>query len=471
MESRKQIIALYSELAEHPDRDFGWAKGRSNAEAHGYRQEWFEKLPEEIWDYCAAVGNPFEQGEICNGDTVVDLGCGAGVDLLVSALLVGKEGKAVGIDITPKMVAKAKEHAAMAGFSNVDVYQSDFETIPMEDESADVVISNGAINLTTCKESVFAEIYRILKPGGRLLFADIIDIAKADGGTCSTPNADTPACCSTTEKPAESEACCTENSGKEWANCVAGTLSKEKLVKIMEEAGFGEVTCTGLTGYKTSETTTGATFKALKSTPEEQRKAHWEKVFRTKDYTQVLWHQSSPDLSLELIDAAGIAKDDAIIDVGCGASLLADRLIEKGYKNLTLLDVSSASLDIVKKRLGASAKIPHYRCEDVTLFDSPHLFSLWHDRAVFHFLLHKEERQRYFEAMKSALKPGGVAVIMTFAVDGPMQCSGLDIVQYDAEKLKEELLPGLELIESKAVTHHTPQQTDQSFSCFIVRKS
>ena len=471
MESRKQIIALYSELAEHPEKDFGWAKGRSNAEAHGYQGEWFDELPNKIWDYCAAVGNPFEQGEIRRGDTVVDLGCGAGVDLLVSALLTGDKGKAIGIDITPKMVAKAKAHAAMAGFSNVDVYQSDFETIPMEDESADIVISNGAINLTSCKESVFAEIYRILKPGGKLLFADIIDIAGDDEDACCSEGSVAPACCSKEKKPAETDACCTENSATEWANCVAGTLSKEKLVRIMEEAGFVDVACTGLTDYKTSETTTGATFKALKTTPEEQRKAHWEKVFRTKDYTQVLWHQSSPDLSLELIDAAGVAPDDAIIDVGCGASLLADHLIEKGYKNLTLLDVSSASLDIVKKRLGASADKLHYRCEDVTRFNSPYLFSLWHDRAVFHFLLHKEERRRYFEAMDRALKPGGIAVIMTFAIDGPMQCSGLNVVQYDAEKLKEELLPGLKLVESKAVIHHTPQETDQAFSCFIIRKT
>lgn len=239
---------------------------------------------------------------------------------------------------------------------------------------------------------------------------------------------------------------------------------------IMEEAGFDEVTCTGLTDYKTSETTTGATFKAIKTTPEKQRKAHWEKVFRTKDYTQVLWHQSSPDLSLELIDAAGVTQDDAIIDVGCGASLLADRLIEKGYRNLTLLDVSSASLDIVRKRLGASADIPHYRCEDVTRFDSPHHFSLWHDRAVFHFLLHKKERRRYFEAMDRVLEPGGIAIIMTFSVDGPMQCSGLNVIQYDAEKLQEELLPGLELAETKAVSHHTPKQTNQAFNCFIIRK-
>jgi len=183
MANSTQIIELYSELAVNPQKDFGWEKGLENAKAHGYKEEWFEKLPSDVWEYCAAVGNPFSIGEIPEGATVLDLGCGAGVDLLISAILVGESGKVTGVDITPKMVEKAKEHVKRAGFNNVNVLESSFDTIAIEDESVDIVISNGAINLTSCKESVFAEIYRVLKPDGKIYFADMIDIS-VDEGAC-----------------------------------------------------------------------------------------------------------------------------------------------------------------------------------------------------------------------------------------------------------------------------------------------
>lgn len=463
MQNHEQIIRLYTELAEHPERDFGWEKGRRNAQAHGYEEEWFEKLPDEIWEYCAAVGNPFRHAQISKGDTVVDLGCGAGVDLMVAALLTGSEGKAIGIDITPKMVAKAKEHALLADFSHVEVYESDFESIPLEDASADVVISNGAINLCACKESLFSEIYRVLKPGGRLFFADMIDISE------SKPDSEISSCCG--GAAAKEDSCSTGSDDAQWANCVAGTLKKEKLMQIMAEAGFGEIECTGLSEYKTSKTTQGATFSAVKIPADERRRAHWEEVYKSKDYTQVLWHQSSPDLSLGLIERAGIGQEDEIIDVGCGASLLCDRLSEKGYRNLTLLDISSASLKIVKERLGSRAEAVEFVCGDVTQFRSEKRFDLWHDRAVFHFLLNESERRDYFKALHQALKEGGIAILNTFSVEGPTMCSGLDIVQYDEQKMRDELISGLELIESREALHHTPKETYQAYRYFILKKS
>lgn len=448
MADHEQIIRLYSELAEQPNQDFGWDKGLENAHAHNYASEWFEKLPAKIWEYCAAVGNPFEQGAIEEGSTILDLGCGAGVDVLVSALLVGEQGRVIGIDITPKMVEKAKEHAKLAGFSNVEILERSFEHTGLEDESVDVVISNGAINLTSCKESVFAEIYRVLKPGGKLMLADMIDVT--DEEACSS-------CCSS------------EAEEGDWANCVAGTLRQDKLIEIMADAGFGEIECTGLNHYTTSDTTFGATFRAKKIPADAFRQAHWDTIFKTKDYTKVFWHQSSPEVSLRLINAYA-TKEDAIIDIGCGASLLVDKLIETGYTNITLLDTSKTSLDIIKKRLEGKAELPKYICTDIMNFIPTENFDIWHDRAVFHFLLLKKERVQYFNILKSCLNSGGTAIMSTFALGGQTQCAGLDIVQYDEIKMREELPEGLELIQAEDFIHITPAQGEQKYSSFIIKR-
>lgn len=448
MAGNAQIIELYSALAEKPSQDFGWDKGLDNAKAHNYSNEWFEKLPEQIWQYCAAVGNPFSLSKIEKGSTVLDLGCGAGVDVLVSAYLTGENGKVIGVDITPKMVQKAKEHAALAGFTNVEILESSFDNLALEDESVDVVISNGAINLTSCKESVFAEIYRVLKPDGKIMFADMIDTS--DENTCEP-------CCST--EPSEGD----------WANCVAGTLRQDKLIKIMSDAGFGEIECTGLTHYSTSDTTYGATFKAKKIAADTLREAHWDGIFKTKDYTQVLWHQNSPEHSLALIKQHTSSKD-AIIDVGCGASFLVDRLIQDGYTNISLLDTSKTSLDIVKKRLETQADIPKYICSDIMNFHVKEKYSLWHDRALFHFLTQKQERAKYFETLKESLTSNAVAIINTFSLEGQTQCAGLSIVQYNDKKMINELPEGLELIEYTNYIHITPAQTQQAYSSFIIKK-
>jgi arsenite methyltransferase len=447
MAGHKQGLVVYSALADQPGQDFGWDKGLENAKAHNYSSEWFEKLPSEIWDYCAAVGNPFKLGTIEKGSTVLDLGCGAGVDLLVSALLVGKNGKAIGIDITPKMVEKAKEHVRLAGFTNVEVVESSFEEIALDDESVDVVISNGAINLTSCKESVFAEIHRVLKPDGRIMFADMIDVSAEDATVC----------------------CAASKEEGDWANCVAGTLREGKLIDIMSQAGFDNIECTGLTHYKTSDTTYGATFRATKTTHTKARQSHWEKICTTKDYTQVLWHQNSPTVSLDLITRYS-KPDDAVIDVGCGASFLVDNLIDNGYSNITLLDTSKRSLDIVKERLGDKAGIPAYICSDILHFSPSQQFKIWHDRAVFHFLLLPNERATYFEKVMQSLIPGGIALISTFRVGGQTMCAGLDIVQYDHNKMLEELPHGLKLVTYEEVTHITPAESEQAYSSFVIRK-
>lgn len=452
MADNTQIIELYTELAENPKKDFGWDKGLENAKSHGYKEEWIKAIPEEIWQYCAAVGNPFSIGEIPEGATVLDLGCGAGVDLLVAALHVGEHGHVTGVDITPKMVEKARYHAKEAGFSNIEVLESSFDNIAFDDESIDIVISNGAINLTSCKQSVFAEIYRVLKPNGKIYFADMIDISVDEGTCCSI----------------EQSSCCESESEEDWANCVAGTLRKEALIEIIVQAGFKDVSCTGLTHYTTAETTQGATFAATKIPAVERREKHWDGLFKTKDYTQVLWHQTSPEHSLNMIRHYA-KKEDAIIDVGCGASLLVDALLEDGYKDITLLDTSSTCLDIVKERL-TSHTLPIYICSDILTFKPTRSYDVWHDRAVFHFLLTKKEKDAYFEVLSQSLVAGGIAFINTFAPDGEMQCAGLNIIPYDEEGMKAILPNGLELLAYKEFMHTTPRGTSQRYSAFTIKK-
>jgi len=453
MADLKQIINLYSELADKPNTDFGWAKGLDNAKAHLYEEKWFKELPDEIWQYCAAVGNPFSLGEIKKGSTVLDLGCGAGVDLLISALLVGEEGKAIGVDITPKMVQKAKEHSALAGFDNIEVLESSFDNIDVDDNSVDVVISNGAINLTGCKESVFAEIYRVLKPDGKIYFADMIDISADEGSSCLV----------------ESSSCCENSQEEDWANCVAGTLRKDKLIDLIENAGFKDVECSALTHYTTSQTTQGATFRATKIPADELRQAHWDNIFKTLDYTKVLWHQVNPENSLELIKKYS-AKADKIIDIGCGASLLVDNLLDNGYRDITLLDASKTSLEIVKKRIDKNINSVEYICTDILNFKENNSFNIWHDRAVFHFLLQKQEREQYFEVLKNSLVDSGYAIINTFFTGGQTECAGLEIIQYDYKKMLGELPSGLKLISSEDYLHITPKEGTQKYIYFVIEK-
>jgi len=145
-----------------------------------------------------------------------------------------------------------------------------------------------------------------------------------------------------------------------------------------------------------------------------------------------------------------------------------DNLLELGYKDITLLDTSRTSLEVVKNRINSLHV--NYICGDILTFSTQKKFDLWHDRAVFHFLLSQKERQRYFEVLSNSLKDNATAIISTFRVDGEIQCAGLDIVPYNYEKMLAELPKNLELIESEEYTHITPKESEQKYIYFLIKK-
>ncbi len=201
------------------------------------------------------------------------------------------------------------------------------------------------------------------------------------------------------------------------------------------------------------------------------RQQHWEKVYSEKSPLEVSWYQKEPALSLRLIEHCQLAKPQAIIDVGGGASTLVDCLQQQGYAHLAVLDISAKALDVAKQRLGNKADAIEWFASDITEFTAPHPFALWHDRAVFHFLTEADDRQKYVSSLKTSLPPGGHLILAAFAIGGPTMCSGLNIVQYDAAKICHELGDEFELVEQDSETHLTPSGGEQLFGYFrFVRK-
>jgi len=196
------------------------------------------------------------------------------------------------------------------------------------------------------------------------------------------------------------------------------------------------------------------------------RKQHWDTVYTNKSPLEVSWYQREPHLSLELIAATGLPKDVPMIDVGGGASVLVDRLLAAGYSQLSVLDISGRALAHARARLGANAARVEWLEADITVFVPPHPYHLWHDRAVFHFLTVAEDRRRYVDNLRRALVPGGHLIIAAFAIGGPLQCSNLDIVQYDAAKLCRELGEGFRLVEEREERHTTPARKEQKFGYY-----
>lgn len=190
---------------------------------------------------------------------------------------------------------------------------------------------------------------------------------------------------------------------------------------------------------------------------------HWEKVYDTKLLTEVSWYQPVPTLSLELIAELNLAKDANIIDVGGGDSFLVDSLLDLGYTNITILDISAKALERAKQRLGVRATAVNWIVADAGAFVPEHKYDLWHDRAAFHFLRSTEEIQHYSNAVKQSLNSGGQLIIATFSTDGPLKCSGLEISQYSADTLATVFGLELSLQRSFTTKHPTPFGTEQDF--------
>jgi len=202
-----------------------------------------------------------------------------------------------------------------------------------------------------------------------------------------------------------------------------------------------------------------------------RRRAHWDRVWAERSETETSWFQDHPAISLALIERAGVRAGDPVIDVGGGASRLVDHLLERGFTDLTVLDISAAGLAQAQRRLGARASRVRWIEADVTAFAPARRYRLWHDRAVFHFLLERDERARYAATLDRALAADGRAVIATFGPGGPLRCSGLEIVRYAADGLAAELGAAWKLVGEQAELHRTPAGREQQFGYYCFERA
>ena len=199
-----------------------------------------------------------------------------------------------------------------------------------------------------------------------------------------------------------------------------------------------------------------------------EKKKHWENIYQTKNIDGVSWYQETPYESIELIKKFSTTDSDMIIDIGCGKSFLADNLLKLNYKNITLVDISLNALKEVKDRL--NNKSLNFIETDVLNLKLEQTFDIWHDRAVFHFITNKKSVEKYISLCNEYIGEGGKLSIGTFAEDGPLKCSGLEIKRYSVENLKELFKENFEFIEGFKKLHCTPFDTQQSFTFCVFRK-
>ena len=193
-------------------------------------------------------------------------------------------------------------------------------------------------------------------------------------------------------------------------------------------------------------------------------RTHWEKIYKTKTPESVSWYRPHLETSLGLIVRAAGGYSASIIDVGGGESTLVDDLLARGYDNIAVLDISQTAFDVTKKRLGSAAERIHWLVADITeACLEPGAYDVWHDRALFHFLTTTEQRVAYVRQVARAVKPGGHVIIGTFGPEGPTQCSGLDVIRYDADSLHGQYCARFRRKESSKELHRTPFGTTQQF--------
>lgn len=200
-------------------------------------------------------------------------------------------------------------------------------------------------------------------------------------------------------------------------------------------------------------------------------KNHWETVYQTKSDSQVSWFREHLDNSLRMILQTGVGREAAIIDVGGGTSTLADDLLENGFAHVSVLDISARALEKSKDRLGKKAAQIEWIEADITEISLPeNHYDVWHDRAVFHFLTDREDRRKYVELVMRSLKVGGHIIVASFGLNGPAKCSGLDVVRYSPDAMRDEFGSDFKLVKSLSETHRTPFETTQEFIYCYCRK-
>lgn len=196
---------------------------------------------------------------------------------------------------------------------------------------------------------------------------------------------------------------------------------------------------------------------------------HWDNAYG-RSATAVSWHQTEASKSLELLASTELALDAPLIDIGGGASTLVDGLLELGFRDLTVLDISRTALDSARQRLGEAAGSVDWVATDLLTWSPPRCYALWHDRAVLHFLTEEHQRESYLEVMRNALEPGGFAVIGVFAEDGPEKCSGLDVRRYSPGDLEAFLGETFSVMATSDEDHTTPSGNTQHFNWIVARR-
>lgn len=193
------------------------------------------------------------------------------------------------------------------------------------------------------------------------------------------------------------------------------------------------------------------------------RKDHWEKIYETKQPDEVSWYQPNPKTSLAFFESFAIPHDAAIIDVGGGDSFLVDHLLDRGYTDITVLDISAKAIARAQERLGKRAQQVKWIVADASDFRAPQKYDFWHDRAAFHFLTSESEVKNYAKTAGESIHPNGILVIGTFSTAGPKKCSGIDICQYSPDALTAVFTDNFEKVDCQTIDHKTPFDTIQNF--------
>lgn len=201
-----------------------------------------------------------------------------------------------------------------------------------------------------------------------------------------------------------------------------------------------------------------------------ERRSHWQNVYSSKGEQQVSWTQADPQPSLGLIEKFARDRGAAIVDIGGGASRLVDALVARGFTAVTVLDLSEAALQSAQARMGEHAASVRWIAADATDWQPPGAFDIWHDRAAFHFLVEPEDRAAYIDRLHAGVKPGGHAIIATFAPDGPEKCSGLPVQRYAPGSLSATIGAEFDLVEHQPHRHLTPWDAEQSFQYSVLRR-